>query len=222
MVPMSLPIAIPAQLRGPQVQESRMIKGGTPAKAESGLGRSLKAQAAIGSQKATVALAAPRLDSSLSDSDDDDPSRSGASSKLEDGGFVPPHTLVDQPFFSFAKVRHLGSFKEKPALQPAQAMRVQHHTEGQGGSNGPASPFASSQLFVVPMSSSVPRITGSLGARQMVSPTAASTSVVAPSQVPSTSSSSAAGPKLGFVANNTPAPKSASNAGVKGPSSRAK
>ena len=109
MVPMSLPISIPAQLLGQRTNAPTNPAGAVaqPARAESGLARSLKATT-NSFIKPPVALSnqpsySDEEDSGLSDEEH----RPQHQRKYTDDetGVIPPHTLVDEPFFSFAKVQ---------------------------------------------------------------------------------------------------------------------
>lgn len=198
MVQMSLPVAIPSQLR--QMVDARageaagMIKGTPNKPVQSALGRSLQARAALSSSVRAPApvMAVSQPSGYSSDEEDGGAQRRPA---VDDGAFVPPHTLVDEPFFSFVKVQHLGSFKEKPRTNAPTEMRVQRFDAAGGsveinGSNASSLPFSND---FVPISSSVPRMVGSLGARQLVTPSVGGGPIVA-----TVSAGSVGVSKLGF------------------------
>ena len=220
MVPMSLPIAIPAQLRAAvDAPVSRPSDAADSIKAASGLGRSLQNAAAKGATSHLPAPAAPPAYSSSDDSDSDTERarRRGRAGTSDDGGdtgaFVPPHTLVEEPDWSFAKVRHLASYKNNAPKFEAPVIAGAGGNSGGGGSGSIGVPSVSSSSSpAFPLSSSVPRVVGSLGApRQVIRPSD-------PAAPPPTIS------KLGFVPTSQPPPPkagpAAGGAGGAKPSSR--
>jgi len=251
VVPMSLPIQIPQQLRalakegkenggkGAETQAAPTRVAHTPARANqqsqqmSGLGRSLQT-------RGTASVPPPAQISSRYSSDsesgsDSDSNGDGRRRGRDDGAFVPPHTLVEEPFFSFAKVRHLASPSSRlPDAEPSAtggssgssaARPIGSPTSSSSGGLGVAAPGAS---FQIPMSSSIPRVVGSLGAGRVLPPPSMEAAGAAPAASSASSSSSGAPvviSKLGFSAVNTPPlPKTTSGAAAggarHGPSSR--
>jgi hypothetical protein len=237
MVPMSLPIQIPQQLRA--VGEEGATGAGaaadrdanptrvahTPAKAHhqsssSLLGRSLQNRPQAGPAAAVPPpqMSSGRRYSSDSSSDEDGEKARKRGTNRADGAFVPPHTLVEQPFFSFAKVRHLAS----PSSRPPDSVDAAGTASASGAQPISILPPVSApgEAFHVPASSSVPRMVGSLGMRKMVTAPGTSVSsqqgghgqlppVAAAAAAPAAASSSS---KLGFSAVNVPPPKSSSSA----------
>lgn len=204
IVPMSLPIAIglPQHLRQEPGEEAaaQADAGNNAAKnAESGLSRSLKSGGAAG--RNVLSLAAPRFASYSSSDDESGPSSSRALD--DDNPVIPPHTLVDKPTF------HVGSFKKRPAAETmagSLGMRVTHlATEGDSGPMA-ISPLAAERPSMPAMSSSLPRISGPLGARHLVQPALPATGGSS-----SSSSSSSSSQRLGFGAHTSAPPKAAPN-----------
>ncbi len=88
-----------------------------------------------------------------------------------DNPIIPPHTLVEEPYFSFAKSKHVA-----PMPQVSSAMRVTHHTSTAtapiriGATPAmsiatPTSPSTSSSRAAQPFSLPI-RMSGPLGSKQ--------------------------------------------------------